>query len=323
MSLQEWIDGTKRRFDQQPPITAAAVSAREFARGVVRRTLDPTIGRSIWSRGDWDICLVLDAARTDLMREAAAEYDELPGMDTVWSNASCSIDWIDRQFNGRKDTSHVGYVTANPWTSHDCDGVESADVDGQVGHLRKLYETDWQETHGVETVPPEVVTDHAIDAWRRREELGIERLVVHYMQPHEPYRSRPEWGSGDHALLEDLVDGDGENAGASIFPRVQRGEVSVKEFRDVYLDNHHWVLEDVTARLLENVDGDVAITADHGNGLGEWGVWHHPPADVTPAVRRVPWIEVESRDEKTVLPNISSTGTEASTLDQLEALGYR
>jgi len=327
MTFADWLDETGERYRTQPPTTATKDSALELYRGAVRRTADPLVGRSIWERGDWDVLVVMDAARVDLTREAAREYDALPNdVASVWSNASCSIDWIERTFNGHPgEAARTGYVTANPFADHDEAETRSADLDEDtVGHLRLLYQSHWQDIgNGLETVPPEAVTDHAIDAWRRRDELGIDRLVVHYMQPHEPFRSRPEWGTGDSKLLKNLVDDDAA-AGSSVFPRLQAGDVDLDEFRDVYLDNHHWVLDDVTERLLGNVEGDVVLTADHGNGLGEWGAWHHPPGRIAPAIRKVPWIEVASTDHETVAPDVSEReDTDATTEEQLEALGYR
>ncbi len=327
MTFAEWVADSRQRFGEKPPATAARVSAKKFWRGIVRRTLDPYIGRSIWARDGWDICIVLDAARVDLMGEAVREYDNLPNeVSAVWSNASCSIDWIHRQFNEYPEYARrSGYVTANPFAAHNDPDVESADLtDEKVGYLKLLYNTHWQDVGGgIETVPPEAVTDHAIDAWRRRDKLGIDRLVVHYMQPHEPFRARPEWGNDDHKLLDNLVKDD-STAGASVFPRVQSGEVNVEEFRSIYLDNHHWVLEDITERLLGNVDANVAVTADHGNGLGEWGSWHHPPATIAPPVRRVPWFQVSSDDDRSVIPDVGKEDSvKASIEDRLEALGYK
>jgi hypothetical protein len=172
-------------------------------------------------------------------------------------------------------------------------------------------------------VPPETVTDHAISAWRERNSLGIERLVVHYMQPHEPYRARPEWGSGDSKLLENLVDPD-QPAGASVWPVLQEGGIEMDEFWEVYKDNLRWALDDVTERLLPNVGGDVVISADHGNALGEWGEWHHPPGAIGPAVRRVPWVPIECEDGHTVDPDVSAGDAASPDVnEQLAALGYK
>lgn len=326
MTFRDWVDETIERYRTQPATRATYGSADALLTGINRRTVDPMVGRSIWEREDWDVLVVADAARTDMMREAITEYDELPdNADAVWSNASCSIDWINRTFNGYpEEARRTGYVTANPFTSHDEEDTRSADLsEPDVGHLRLLYETEWQDVGGgIETVPPERVTDHAIDAWRRRDELDIDRLVIHYMQPHEPFRARPEWGGGDHVLLKNLVS-EGSKAGASIYPKVRAGEVPLDEFREVYLDNHHWLLEDISERLLGNIDGRVAVTADHGNGLGDWWSWHHPPGRIAPPIRRVPWFTVDSLDGQTVTPDVQGQDSvDAETADQLEALGY-
>jgi len=327
MTFGDWVAETIERYRTEPAKKATSRSTEALWNGFCRRTLDPRVGSPVWDRGDWDVLVVADAGRVDLMREAVKEYEELPDqVGSVWSNASCSIDWINRNFNGYPgEAARTGYVTANPFAANDEPTAQSADLsEPDIGHLRLLYRSEWQDVGGgIETVPPERVTDHAIDAWRRRDELGIDRLVVHYMQPDEPYRARPEWGTGDHVLLKNLVDADAK-AGASVFPRVRAGEVSVDEFREVYLDNHHWLLEDVTERLVGNVDGRIAITADHGNGLGEWGAWHHPPGSVAPPIRKVPWVSVDSEDSKTVTPRVSGReDVETATAEQLEALGYR
>lgn len=327
MTIVDWLTESRERFQTQPAGDATRQSVKAFWHGAIRRAVDPYVGRPIWDRGDWDVLVVMDAARVDMTRRAVRDYSRLPEeVQSVWSNASCSIDWIERTFNGYPaEAAKTGYVTANPFANHDEHETRSADLtSGQVGHLELLYKTHWQEVRdGIETVPPEAVTDHAIDTWRRRDELGIDRLVVHYMQPHEPFIARPEWGSGDSKLLKNLVE-NGAEAGSSVYPRVRAGDVSLDEFRRVYEQNHHWILEELVERLLPNVDGDMVLTADHGNGLGEWGSWHHPPGRVAPPVRKVPWIEVECEDRQTIVPDVGEEEiVDASTTDQLAALGYR
>jgi len=87
------------------------------------------------------------------------------------------------------------------------------------------------------------------------------------------------------------------------------------------------VLDDVTERLLPNLDGRVVVTADHGNAMGEWGEWHHPPGALSPAVRKVPWLEIDCTDQNTVQPDVeldhTSDGSGVDTEARLEALGYR
>lgn len=333
MAFTDWVSETAYRFRTDRPTTAARRSAMAFVRGGFRRA-GRYLGRSIWERPYWDVLVILDACRYDLWDDVAPEYG-LPVGETVWSNASCSIDWIERNFSQHPDEiSSVGYVTANPFADHDAEHARSADLaDTDIGHFRPLYKSEWgpiDTDPPIETVPPERVTDHAIDAWRRREEFGFDRLVVHYMQPHEPFIAAPEWSYAtphDNPVLKNLVS-DGYEAGTSPWRMmIDSGEVTPEEFWPVYQDNLRWVLEDVDDRLLKNLDGRVVISADHGNGLGEWGEWHHPPGAIGPAVRRVPWIAVQTTDHRTVTPQIEYQGEASSsaneTHEQLEALGYR
>ena len=52
---------------------------------------------------------------------------------------------------------------------------------------------------------------------------------------------------------------------------------------------------DSVAKLVENCDARIAIMADHGNAMGEWDEWAHPPRTPVPVVRKVPWIIVGRR----------------------------
>lgn len=327
MTLHDWIQESREEFENRPPGEAARRSAESFVRGGIRR-FGGHIGTPIWEYGDWDVLVVLDACRVDLMEEVIDEYDELAGpVDTRWSNASCSVDWILRNWTGdRPEVRTAGYVTANPFADHDRSTARSGHLSEEpLGYLAKLYETHWAEVEeGIETVPPEAVTDYTVAAWRARDELGIDRLVAHYMQPHEPYIARPEWGDENARLLGNLVDEEAE-AGASIWPRLEAGEIDREEFWEVYKENLRWVLDDVVERLLPNVDGRVALTADHGNAMGEWGEWHHPPGAIGPAVRRVPYVTVECADGGSLTPQVDLHGErddEVDTEAQLEALGY-
>jgi len=328
MSFHDWLVESRQRYRTHPPWTATRRSARAFINGAFR-PLGRYIGHPIWHHTNWDVLVVLDACRYDLWNEVAPEYDLATNRE-VWSNASCSIDWINRNFNAYpQHARRTGYVTANPFADHSTTSARSADLrDGPLAYFKPLYQSHWSELYDgqIATVVPEDVTDHAIAAWRDRDQQDMERLVVHYMQPHEPYRSRPEWGSGDNKLLENLVDSD-TPAGSSIWPQLEAGNISRSEFWQVYKDNLRWVLDDVTERLLPNLDGRVVVTADHGNAVGEWGEWHHPPGALGPAVRKVPWVDVDCTDEQTVQPDVQLDATakdvNVDTEARLEALGYR
>ncbi|WP_254527993.1 hypothetical protein [Natrinema gelatinilyticum] len=324
----------------------------------------------IWER-EWDVCCVLDGCRLDLMREvAAAGHDALPEPERVgslWSVGSQSAEWMDRTFSPayREVMSRTAYVTGNPFSSQPCEHllVTSDDVlpltsdDFAVFH--EAWRDDWVDDD-ISTIPPESLTDAVIAIWREREELNVDRIIVHYMQPHAPFRSRAEWffGSADIEHWGQFTDGDGdqddldladlspeerealeaiaeaeaeaEDDGNSMndpWLRLRDGDLSFDAVWGAYRDNLEWVLDDVS-RLLANCDGTVAMTSDHGNGLGEFGVWSHPPGAPIPALRRVPWVVREGRNRDTCDPALpNAIREERTTTDdvgsRLEALGYR
>jgi hypothetical protein len=134
------------RFRHDSFAEAAWQSALGLAHGVNRRTLGPYIGASIWER-EWDVLLVLDACRTDLMREVAPEYDALPErIGSVWSEASCSTSWIVRTFADEHldQTRKTAYVTANPFSGYK-NSANTPLSEDLLGHLDEVWRTEWRD----------------------------------------------------------------------------------------------------------------------------------------------------------------------------------
>lgn len=318
MSFTDWATESVERYRENPTTTATKESLAKLLKGVNRRTLDNVVGEVWWER-DWDVLVVLDAMRVDLAQDVVDD-----DIDSVWSPASTSIDWINTHFS-RKYKHHwenAGYVTANPFAEHNFPDTKSADLQEKpLGYLDLVYKRGFQDVGGgVKTTPPHEVTDAAISAWRNE---GIDRMVVHYMQPHQPFRTRPEWDTAN-SNLENLIDDEADVGGPDIWKRCRDGEMDKQELWEAYRDNLEWVLKDVEERLFKNIDGDVTITADHGNGMGEYGVWSHPPGTLVPSVRKVPVWNVRASDERTVEVDTRSEERTQSNIDeQLEALGYK
>lgn len=243
-------------------------------------------GESIWERGDWDICCLLDGCRVDALEAT------IGNVDSYRSVASTSPTWVERTFANAPDG--VAYVSANPF---------SPPAEDAVRHLEMVPV---REVSGVETAPPQDVTTRAVDVWQHREELGIDRLVVHYMQPHVPFRSRPEWFQN--------LDRWGSHRWQDIDDDIDRDEWLV-----AYRDNLAWALVDGVGQLASAVDATIAVTADHGNATGEWGLWGHPRGGLAPSVRRVPWTTIDGVVAEPI--EVGEKG-DYDAESQLEALGY-
>lgn len=286
-------------------------------------------GRLIWD-ADWDICLVADATRSDLLREVLPDYDWLTP-ETGWSVGSSSVEWYGRTFSAVPTAERVGVVTANPFSRKPNDRDElshwlkdATPIDRHVEHVDYVFEDIWgyDGPHGhIDVTPAEAVTDRAYEMWTGND---VDRLVVHYMQPHLPFRSTPEWhgkrGDLDHfGEPGSPYDGDGKE----IWKQVRDGERGHEEVWAAYRDNLRWVLDDIN-RLREALNAEFLLTADHGNGMGEWGVWSHPPGVYTPQLRRVPWVRFSGTADRAFEPSRVGEETDGArdVSEQLEALGY-
>ncbi|WP_164471774.1 alkaline phosphatase family protein [Halosimplex salinum] len=262
------------------------------------------VGRPVFET-DWDVLVVLDACRPDALEAAGREREWISHVPTEVSVGSNSEEWISRNFReARPETlDHTGYVTGNPYSAEQVPRE-------RIAHLDEVWRYAWDDDAG--TMPPRPITDRAIAAAR---DDRLDRLVVHYMQPHFPSipsqlgsgKETGEWGEGRVTLWE----------------RIESGAIDVATAWEAYLENLEFVLEEVEL-LLDNVDADdVVVTADHGEAFGEWGLYGHghQPA---PILRRVPWIQTTARDSHRHEPAEYDGRSQNVTRDeQLRALGYR
>jgi hypothetical protein len=241
----------------------------------VSKVYDP--GRNVYDR-EWDVLVVLDACSAELMAEVAGKYEFVPEVRTVRSNASSTSDWLEKTFNPdrRRETTETAYVAGSPFSDAHLDPADFALID-------EVWEYAWDDDLG--TIPAEPITDRAISHWCSGD---YERMIVHYMQPHFPSVPNPELESG---LDPDRFG----QAWDSVWGRLRKGKLSEAVVRRAYRENLEYVLESVEV-LLTSIDAErVVITADHGNTLGKWGLYGHPPAPIA-EIRNVPWCETSARN---------------------------
>jgi hypothetical protein len=267
-------------------------------------------GTNVYER-EWDVLVVLDACRADLLRSVASDGELFDAVETVRSVGSSSSEWLENTFLGHPETAHTVMVTGNTWTDRYLDADTFAALD-------EVWKYAWDDD--LNTVPPEAVTERAVASARRR---SPERLVVHYMQPHHPFVPDPLDGDGGLART-----GRHSNP-ANPWVSLRRGERSPDRVWAAYEANLRYVLREVES-LTANVDGRVAVTADHGNLFGEWGLYGHPMHTPVPALLAVPWAETAGVDSGRLEPELTPPerlpvsrvyGAEGDS-DRLDALGY-
>ena len=304
MGLSEWIQRSYTRINEDGR-AGATDSLDELYSGLWRYFgWHVPRGTNIYER-EWDTLVILDACRVDLLREVATEYPFLGPVDSFESVGSMSEEWMEKTFTEEYtgEMQQTAYVTSNVFSEQ----VLSAN---QFLELDEVWQYAWDDTLGI--VPPRPVTDRAISVARNRQP---DRLIVHYMQPHHPFISEDAHG-------QFAPDPFGRENERTVIDALRRGEISREAFWDAYRENLRLVLDEV-AVLLENHDAErVVITADHGDALGEWGIYDHPAGCLHPAVKNVPWSETTASDEGEYEPRLTRNEQESNVEERLRGLGY-
>lgn len=305
MTFKEWAEGTRKDIRKEGWIEGTKMGVYEFYLGMWRRAgKRVNYGRNIYDH-DWDLLIVLDACRADLMGEIADEYDFL-STETAYSNASSSGEWHEKNFIPKysKEMSKTALVSANLYT-------EDRVSDEDLLYLDRVWEHSFNNEEG--TILAEDVVNQTVKASR---EYEPDRLIAHFMQPHYPFVPKQEsYGDGiprhyDHTPWD------------TVWDYLRKGKVSERVVWEEYKNNLRYVLDHVEV-LLNSVDAEkVVITADHGNLLGEFGLYAHPSYVLIPALKRVPWVVTSAEDngeyttEETKQNNLSRD-------EKLRALGYK
>lgn len=264
-------------------------------------------GESVFNR-EWDMMIILDACRVDAIEEISGEYEFIDDIDTLWSLGSTSKEWMERNFTEENidEMSNTTHITGNPFSEDILDKEEWA-------HLEEVWKSSWDQELG--TIHPRALTDKAISLSRRYEP---ENMIVHYMQPHTPFVGFEE--SGQHDLDRWGEKGD---IVKSEWGKLRDGDLDFETVWNGYLDNLRYVLDDIEI-LLNNIDAEnTVITADHGECVGEYGLYGHPEKIAIDALREVPWITTSATDKNRYSPSDLEDTVSVSKEEQLQALGYR
>ena len=262
----------------------------------------------------WDIAIVLDACRYDVFKEVYLEFLQRGHLEQRLG-ASDTFDWLHSAFNGN-GTSNIVYISAHP-------GINGKGVQwGGFNARERFHEVidAWLDAWNWDlgsAAPAEVarIAEKAIDNNPQR------KVIVHFMQPHFPYRKAPcpstyfdlrctkkntEWGVVLERLLRNLVAS--LDIGLSRFRmtywklkkllrlnfledlnEIYWREYSLADLRRFYKDNLEWVLESA-GRIVDRFDDErIVITSDHGEAFGEGGDFFHLYRTRNPVVRVVPF----------------------------------
>lgn len=88
--------------------------------------------------------------------------------------------------------------------------------------------------------------------------------------------------------------------GLALWPAEAAFWVGDEGLREIYKSNLEIALRYVT-KLVRKLSGHIVVTADHGEFLGEYGMYGHPPGRKLPELIEVPWLEIDKSNENVSL----------------------
>lgn len=277
----------------------------EINRAVLRRVGNYANFGTRCFEEDWEVFIILDACRHDVMQEVAQaeEYKFLPEeIPSRYSCASTSEEYVRKAFSEEftDEMENTALVCGNLWPAK---LREELTLDERFAEYN-VAPREWMNAS--QNISPEKITDTAIKYWRERPD-SVDRMIVWYMQPHAPYRM---WELTSNEIWDALIS----------------GEISRDEVWKAYYDTLLWVLDEVD-ELLNNLDSDeVIVSADHGEAFGEFGCFRHPKHVPLPMLKKVPWVRTIAKDKKSRKPDtVLGSSEELSTEEineQLKNLGY-
>ncbi len=231
---------------------------------------------------EWDHLILLDACRYDM-------YRDLIGSDvgSIVSGGSMTKEFI--KFNFQSYHDDVVCIAGNPHLATPY--LRKLFDRVPFYHVVELWDHGWDPD--LKTVPPGAVTDAALEAAVK---FPDKRLYIHYNQPHHPF-------IGDEELLKiddgtwHTLEGVTEGEKTMIWDRAEDGEVSKERVWKAYKENLRLAMIEVD-RLLEDLEGRIVITSDHGNQVGEYGLWGHKGNLRTEQSVKVPWHVIKDTPRK-------------------------
>lgn len=291
---------------------------RTVGRRYLRATFHPSAPTSHIMDEDWDNVLLLDACRYDQFER----LNPISGrLEARISLGSATPEFLEKNFTGTEHHDTV-YVTANPM-------YRTKDLDDVFHDVVDVWNTGWDEKN--KTVPPEEVTEAALDAY---ESYPDKRLIVHFMQPHYPFIGESASRIEDHAGFEytyrQVQTGEGTRDNPTVWQLLEKGVIDEKAVLDAYDENLEITFPHVR-RLVDVLPGKTVVTSDHGNFIGErilpFGEpkYGHPVGVYTEGLRKVPWLVIEGdtrRETRAESPQLRHGGNSDVVTERLANLGY-
>jgi hypothetical protein len=189
-------------------------------------------------------------------------------------------EFIEKNFS-TGNWSDVTYVSGcSKLKSRKFRALTARNPDETFDDVIRVYENEWNQNLG--TVTAESVYEAAI------ENLDVaERGIVHFMQPHNPF-------IGDFDLGHDVagMGSPDEKQFRNVWVLGESQKLNSDTIVKAYESNIDYVIRFVD-KLIADLDGKFLITSDHGELLGDDGLYGHSYGSTAKKVREVPVDKIE------------------------------
>lgn len=281
-------------------------------------------------RSDWDILVILDACRYDYFEKVYEDY--LDGdLQKVLSMGTHTQEWLKRTFgDGKYDD--VVYISGNPYVNSRCLESGGFNAKKHFGKVVDVWDWGWDEKMNTVPPESLCKATKEAKVYYPNKRLIVHFMQPHFPYLSlgalgaradtpilDQLQEKGKKGEKNKSLRGELRTVIGNMAVNFLGPdglrrmRIRRfqnrvrslmgckklgyvGQVARKighnGLRKAYKKNLEIVLEAVT-KLVEHLPGKIIITADHGEFLGEHGLYSHVSWCNDGILREVPWLEVE------------------------------
>lgn len=191
---------------------------------------------------DWDWIIICDAGRADAFKDIYKRFFNGDFYTVYNGGFGFTANWFSHHFPNKYDY-HLFHGGLPIYAfSHNPNNYDERE---HFNDVTAWEEYDWDERRSM--CPPDVVIDVV-------KETDVDTGIIRFLQPHNPYRKLNNIYGTQHAK-----------------------QYTNNELKVAYYDNYSWVLEEIANKLLPILSGDIVITSDHGQCLGDCGQYLHGP----------------------------------------------
>jgi hypothetical protein len=263
---------------------------------------------------DRKVLIILDACRYDYFKKVYKKYFK-GHLIKKRSVARKTLEWLYKTFPDKYED--LVYVSGNPIINSKMTMFYKRNPINSREKFFKVVDTwDWAWSEEFGTVLPTPINS---DFFKFYNKFSNKRFVLHYMQPHMPYVPLLKRDDlFDKKVRKEIVFllfklpwlkeffYKAPKTFRKIVRRVRSKILRVKQFtnfdlilenyslrelRGFYMENLEFVLNKVST-IVKNVDENIVITSDHGELLGEYGLFGHEINERYKELIEVPWLEI-------------------------------